>query len=116
MGSVSIIVLLFCGIIFAVLAIGIGRVFGLSSTNPEKGQPYECGIETEGVTWVQFNVGYYLFALVFLVFDVEIVFLYPWATVLKEIGMTAFVEILFFTMFLFMGLLYAYKKKALAWM
>lgn len=116
MGTVSIIVLLFCGIIFAVLAIGIGRVFGNSSSNPEKGQPYECGIETEGVTWVQFNVGYYLFALVFLVFDVEIVFLYPWATVLKEIGMTAFVEILFFTMFLFMGLLYAYKKKALAWM
>jgi len=116
MGSVSIIVLLFCGVIFAVLAIGVGKVFGLSSSNPEKGQPYECGIETEGVTWVQFNVGYYLFSLVFLVFDVEIVFLYPWATVLKEMGMVAFVEILFFTLFLFMGLLYAFKKKALAWM
>jgi NADH:ubiquinone oxidoreductase subunit 3 (subunit A) len=116
MGSVSIIVLLFCGIIFAVLAIGIGKLFGLSSTNPEKGQPYECGIETKGVTWVQFNVGYYLFSLVFLIFDVEIVFLYPWATVLKEIGMVAFVEILVFTVFLFMGLLYAYKKKALSWM
>ena len=116
MGSVSIIVLLFAGIIFAVLAIGIGKIFGTSSTNPEKGQPYECGIETQGVTWVQFNVGYYLFSLVFLVFDVEIVFLYPWATVLKEVGMAAFVEILFFTLFLFMGLLYAYKKKALAWM
>jgi NADH-quinone oxidoreductase subunit A len=116
MGSVSIIVLLISAIGFAVLVIGIGKIFGLSSTNPEKGQPYECGIETQGVTWVQFNVGYYLFALVFLVFDVEIVFLYPWATVLKEIGMPAFIEILFFTMFLFMGLLYAYKKKALAWM
>jgi NADH:ubiquinone oxidoreductase subunit 3 (subunit A) len=116
MGSVSIIVLLFCGIIFAVLAIGIGKLFGLSSSNPEKGQPYECGIETKGVTWVQFNVGYYLFSLVFLIFDVEIVFLYPWATVLKEIGMAAFVEILVFTVFLFMGLLYAYKKKALSWM
>lgn len=115
MGSVSIIVLLFCGIIFAVLAIGVGRIFGLSSTNPEKGQPYECGIETQGVTWVQFNVGYYLFSLVFLVFDVEIIFLYPWATVLKEVGMVAFIEILFFTLFLFMGLLYAYKKKALSW-
>ena len=116
MGSVSIIVLLFAAIIFAVLAIGIGKIFGLSSTNPEKGEPYECGIETQGVTWVQFNVGYYLFSLVFLVFDVEIVFLYPWATVLKEVGMVAFVEILFFTLFLFMGLLYAYKKKALTWM
>lgn len=116
MGSVSIIVLLFCGVIFAVLAIGVGKFFGQSSMNPEKGQPYECGIETQGVTWVQFNVGYYLFSLVFLVFDVEIVFLYPWATVLKEIGMVAFVEILLFTLFLFMGLLYAYKKKALTWM
>jgi len=116
MGSVSIIVLLFCGVIFAVLAIGVGKFFGQSSTNPEKGQPYECGIETQGVTWVQFNVGYYLFSLVFLVFDVEIVFLYPWATVLKEIGMAAFVEILLFTLFLFMGLLYAYKRKALTWM
>ena len=116
MGSVAIIILLISAVSFAALVIGIGKVFGNSSTNPEKGQPYECGIETEGVSWVQFNVGYYLFALVFLVFDVEIVFLYPWATVLKEMGMVAFVEILFFTLFLFMGLLYAYKKKALAWM
>jgi len=116
MGSVSIIVLLFAGIFFAVVAIGIGRVFGNSSTNFEKGQPYECGIETQGVTWVQFNVGYYLFSLVFLVFDVELVFLYPWATVLKEVGMGAFIEILFFTLFLFMGLLYAVKMKALTWM
>ncbi len=116
MGSVSIIILLLCGVGFAVFAIGFGKVFGLSSTNLEKGQPYECGIETQGVTWVQFNVGYYLFSLVFLVFDVEIIFLYPWATVVKEIGMVAFVEIIFFTMFLFLGLLYAYKKKALTWM
>jgi NADH-quinone oxidoreductase subunit A len=116
MGSVSIIVLLFCGIVFAVATIGIGKFFGLSSTNPEKGQPYECGIETKGVTWVQFNVGYYLFSLVFLIFDVEIVFMYPWATVLKEIGIAAFIEIVLFTLFLFMGLLYAYKKKALSWM
>ena len=116
MGSVSIIVLLISAVFFAALVIGIGKFFGLSSTNPEKGQPYECGIETKGVSWVQFNVGYYLFALVFLVFDVEIVFLYPWATVLKEIGMPAFIEVLLFTLFLFMGLLYAYKKKALTWM
>ena len=92
----SIIILLFVGVIFAFLTIGIGKIFGNSSTNPEKGQPYECGIETQGVTWVQFNVGYYLFSLVFLVFDVEIVFLYPWATVLAQLGMTAFIEILIF--------------------
>ena len=116
MGSVSIIILMFCGLVFAVAAVAIGKVFGNSSTNPEKGQPYECGIETKGVTWVQFNVGYYLFALIFLIFDVEIVFLYPWATVLKEIGMPAFIEVVIFTLFLFLGLMYAYKKKALSWM
>ena len=116
MGAASIIILLFFGVIFAVLAIGIGKVLGMSSTNPEKGQPYECGIETQGVSWVQFNVGYYIYSLVFLIFDVEIIFLFPWATVLKDLGMFAFVEILIFTLFLFMGLLYAYKKKALAWM
>jgi len=116
MGSSSLIILLFIAIVFTIVVIYIGKIFGLSSTNPVKGEPYECGIETKGVTWVQFNIGYYLFALLFLIFDVEIVFLFPWATVLRELGAVAFIEILFFTGFLFMGLLYAYKKKALSWM
>ncbi|MDP4290899.1 MAG: NADH-quinone oxidoreductase subunit A [Bacteroidota bacterium] len=115
MGSGSLILLMFCGILFAGLAIGLGKVFSIKTYNTEKGEAYECGIQTEGTTWVQFNVGYYLFSLIFLVFDVEIVFLYPWAVVLKEIGMVAFTEILIFSLFLFMGLLYAYKKKALTW-
>lgn len=116
MGSVAVILMLICGVLFAGLAIGIGKMASIKSYNPEKGQAYECGIETQGTTWVQFNVGYYLFALVFLVFDVEIVFLYPWAVVFKQLGVVAFIEILIFTLFLFMGLLYAYKKKALTWM
>ena len=100
---------------FAGLAIGMGKLLSIKKFNFEKGQAYECGIETQGTTWVQLNVGYYLFSLVFLIFDVEIVFMYPWAVVFKEIGMIAFVEILVFTLFLFLGLLYAFKKKALAW-
>ena len=116
MGSVSLILLLFCGIAFAGMAIGFGKLLSTKTYNPEKGQAYECGIETQGTTWVQFKVGYYLFALVFLIFDVEIIFMYPWAVVFKEMGMIAFVEIIFFTLFLFLGLLYAYKKKALTWM
>jgi NADH:ubiquinone oxidoreductase subunit 3 (subunit A) len=116
MGSVSLILLLFCGILFAGMAIGFGKLLSIKSFNPEKGQAYECGIETQGTTWVQFKVGYYLFSLVFLIFDVEIIFMYPWAVVFKEMGMVAFVEIIFFTLFLFLGLLYAYKKKALTWM
>lgn len=116
MGSASLIALLIIAIAMAVIMIYIGKIFGISSTNPQKGEPYECGIETKGVTWVQFHIGYYLFALLFLVFDVEIVFLFPWATVVRELGIVAFIEILLFTGFLFIGLLYAYKKKALSWM
>jgi NADH:ubiquinone oxidoreductase subunit 3 (subunit A) len=116
MGNVSIILLMFCGILFAGLAIGMGKILSIKKYNQAKGEAYECGVETQGTTWVQFRVGYYLFALVFLVFDVEIIFMYPWAVVFKEVGMVAFVEIVLFTLFLFLGLLYAYKKKALTWM
>ena len=86
-----------------------------TSSNPAKFEPYECGIPTEGLTWLQFNVGYYLFAIIFLVFDVESVFIFPWAVVMKEMGMTAFVEIVIFFFVLGLGLLYAWKKGALKW-
>ena len=115
MGSVSLVLLLICGVLFAGMAIGFGKLLSVKKYNPEKSEAYECGIQTQGTTWIQFNVGYYLFSLVFLVFDVEIVFMYPWAVVFKEIGIAAFAEILIFMMFLFLGLLYAYKKKALVW-
>ncbi len=64
---------------------------------------------------MQFKVGYYLFAILFLIFDVETVFIFPWAVVMKKIGMAAFVEILIFFAILGLGLLYAWKKKALKW-
>ena len=80
-----------------------------------KSEPYECGIPTEGPTWIQFHVGYYLFAIIYLIFDVETVFLYPWAVVMRTMGMQAFVEVLIFLTILGLGLLYAWKKKALKW-
>lgn len=86
-----------------------------TSTNLQKSESYECGVPTKGITWLQFNVGYYLFALLFLIFDVETVFIFPWAAVMKEIGMAAFVEILIFFVILGFGLLYAWKKHALIW-
>jgi NADH-quinone oxidoreductase subunit A len=106
---------------FLVGAIFVGGVLVFShyaapkSYNIQKEEPYESGIPTKGVTWLQFNVGYYLFAILFLVFDVETVFLFPWAVVMKEIGMVAFVEILIFFFILGLGLLYAWKKHALVW-
>ena len=85
------------------------------SFNLAKFEPYECGIPTEGPAWIQFNVGYYLFAIIYLIFDVETVFLFPWATVMRGIGMRAFVEIIIFFFILGVGLLYAWKKHALKW-
>jgi NADH-quinone oxidoreductase subunit A len=116
MGSSSLIVLFFAGIAFAAGGIAVARFFVKGSKNAQKGQAYECGIPTAGTPWNQFNVGYYLYALIFLIFDVELVFMYPWAVVAKKVGMTAFVEILIFLFILFMGFLYAHKKGALKWM
>ena len=74
-----------------------------------------AGIPTQGPSWIQFNVGYYLFALIFLIFDVELIFLFPWAVVVKQVGWLALVEIIIFFFILFMGFLYAHKKGALKW-
>ena len=115
MGPMSLIVLTVAAILFSAGGILVGRLFNKGSNNNQKGQAYECGVPTEGTPWNQFNVGYYLFALIFLVFDVELVFLYPWAVVVKQMGLTAFVEILIFLFILFIGFLYAHKKGALKW-
>jgi NADH-quinone oxidoreductase subunit A len=85
------------------------------SKSPVKFEPYECGIPAEGFAWIQFNVGYYLFAIIYLIFGVETVFVFPWGVVMKEIGMRAFVEIVIFFVILGLGLLYAWKKEALKW-
>ncbi|MDP4132307.1 MAG: NADH-quinone oxidoreductase subunit A [Bacteroidota bacterium] len=116
MGAVSLIILIFAAIAFSVGGLSISKIFVKGSKNPQKGQAYECGIPTAGSPWKQFNVGYYLFALIFLIFDVELVFMYPWAVVVKQIGMAALAEISIFLFILFMGFLYAHKKGALKWM
>lgn len=83
--------------------------------NPIKNAPYECGEKPIGPAWVQFNVGYYLFALLFLVFDVEAAFLYPWAVVFREAGWLGLLEIGLFVFVLISGFAYAWKKGALEW-
>src|SRR5438067_13898207 len=103
MGAASLILLTICGITFAGLGLFMSRLLSKKSYNSQKGEAYECGVETKGTTWNQMNVGYYLFALLFLVFDVELVFLYPWAVVVKEIGVLALVEIVIFLFILFLG-------------
>ena len=116
MGASTLVVLIISAIAFSGIAILISKLVLKGSKNKQKGEPYECGIPTSGKTWVQLNVGYYLFALIFLIFDVELVFLYPWAVVAKNLGWIALIEIVIFFFILFMGFLYAHKKGALKWM
>ena len=116
MGASSMIVLIIAALTFSTIAILIAKMVTKYTKNSQKGEPYECGIPTKGKTWTQLNVGYYLFALVFLIFDVELIFLFPWAVVAKSAGWVALVEIVIFLFILFMGFLYAHKKGALKWM
>ena len=116
MGASSLIVLILAAIAFSAGGIAVAKLLVKGTKNLQKGQPYECGVPTHGSPWNQFNVGYYLFALIFLIFDVELVFLYPWAVVVKQIGIPALIEIIIFFFILFMGFLYAHKTGALKWM
>ncbi|MBW3589546.1 MAG: NADH-quinone oxidoreductase subunit A [Actinobacteria bacterium] len=81
----------------------------------EKLSTYECGVDPIGGGWTQSTVRYYIFALLFVIFDVEAVFLFPWATVFEEIGIFAFIEMMIFIAILGLGLVYAWRKKVLEW-
>jgi len=83
--------------------------------NPIKNSPFECGMETIGKTWVQFNFRYYFYALMFLTVDVIVIFLYPWATELRNLGLFGFITMLVFIAIVVVGVVYAWKKKALEW-
>lgn len=115
MGSEAIIVFLLAGIVLVAGANFLSDLISPKSDNLQKREPYESGMTTIGPTWVQFKVGYYLYAILFLVFDVEVAFLIPWAVVFKEIGIVAFYEIVIFLIILGLGLAYAWKKEALKW-
>ncbi len=82
---------------------------------PVKSSTYECGMETIGKSWVQFNFRYYFYALLFLALDVAVVFLYPWAVGLRQLGNLGFIGILVFIFIIVIGYVYAWKKKVLEW-
>ena len=80
------VVVILTAIALVAVALGIANAISPRSFNPQKGEAYECGIPTRGKSWMQFKVGYYLFAILFLMFDVETVFLFPWAAVVQDLG------------------------------
>nr|QKK47713.1 NADH dehydrogenase subunit C [Pennellia longifolia] len=98
-----------------VLAFLISGVLSPIRKGPEKLSTYESGIEPIGDAWLQFRIRYYMFALVFVVFDVETVFLYPWAMSFDVLGVSAFLEAFIFVLILILGLVYAWRKGALEW-
>ena len=103
------------GLIIPVGAIGVAWILGPKKPNPIKQTTYECGIEAVGESWVQFKAQYYIFALVFLVFDVEAVFLFPWAVSINALSMYAVLEGVIFILILVAGLVYAWRKGMLEW-
>jgi len=112
--------LLLLALIFPAGGIGSSWLLGRLGIRPDhpdriKEDTYECGVETEGTAWVQFNFRYYYFALLFVIFDVEAVFLYPWAVAFRQLGAYGLVEMLLFIVILLVGYLYLIKKRALEW-
>ena len=93
----------------------VAKLIGPRSYAKVKGEPYESGIPTRGTSWIPVSIGFYLFAILFLMFDVETVFLYPWAVVVKDFGTMALLSIGFFLLVLVLGLAYAWRKGALEW-
>lgn len=103
------------GLALVFLGLWLAGLIGPSSYAPQKGEAYECGIPTRGKSMVQFKVGYYLFAILFLMFDVEAVFLFPWAVIAKGMGTESILAVSVFLCVLILGLAYAWRKGALEW-
>ena len=115
MESESLILFFIVALILVGGAIIFSTLVAPSSFNPVKSEPYECGIPTHGTSWMQFKAGYYLYAILYLMFDVETIFLFPWATIVRDLGYSGLYSIIFFIVILGLGLAYAWKKNVLKW-
>ena len=103
------------GLGVGVVPMALGWLLGPRNPDPEKLSPYECGFEAFEDARMKFDVRYYLVAILFIIFDLEIVFLFPWAVVLDQIGMLGFVAMMIFLGILVIGFIYEWKKGALEW-
>ncbi len=108
-------ILAFLSIAIIGVALVLQRILAPSKKGALKGSTYECGEVAEGSAWVQFNIRFYVIALIFLIFDVEMVILFPWAVVFKDIGLVAFVEMLIFLFILTVGLVAVWRRGDLDW-
>jgi NADH-quinone oxidoreductase subunit A len=111
----NVLVFMGVGILFLSVSLLLSSLIRPSKYSEEKLIPYECGENPVGSPWIQFNIRFYVFALIFIIFDVEVAFLVPWAVVFKKLGMFAFIEGLIFILILAVGLAYVWAKGDLQW-
>lgn len=112
----NVLVYLLVACAFITGSLTIGRILRPNKPTPEKLTTYECGEDTIGSAWIQFNVRFYIIALIFLIFDVEIAVLFPWALIFKEVGLLGLVEIFIFVGILVVGFAYVWVKGDLEWL
>ncbi len=111
----KVLLFLFIGVVFVAGGLITNRLLRPYRPNAEKSTIYECGEEPIGNPWIKFNIRFYTVALIFLIFDVEVVFLFPWAVIYKELGLFAFIEMVIFLAILILGFVYAWAKGDLEW-
>ena len=114
-GWLSIILMIVLGLLFAVPSVALSQFLGPRKPSPEKSAPYECGMPAVGDARERMSVKFYLVAMIFLLFDIEVAFLYPWAMALRELGGAGFVQVVLFMALLLTGYVYVWRKGALDW-
>lgn len=114
-GWLSIVLMIVLGLLFAVPSVLLSYVLGPKKPTPEKLAPYECGMPAVGNARERMSVKFYLVAMIFLLFDIEVAFLYPWAMALRQLGWPGFVQVVLFMTLLLAGYVYVWRKGALDW-
>jgi NADH-quinone oxidoreductase subunit A len=114
-GWLSIVLMIVLGLLFAVPSVALSQFLGPRKPSPEKSAPYECGMPAVGDAHERMSVKFYLVAMIFLLFDIEVAFLYPWAMALRELGWPGFVQVVLFMALLLAGYVYVWRKGALDW-
>lgn len=114
-GWLGVVIMILLGVGFAGLMIGLSLLLGPKNPTPEKMAPYECGMPAVGNARERHSVKFYLVAMIFLLFDIEVAFLYPWALAFRDLGWAGFVQILTFFLLLTVGYVYVWRKGVLDW-
>jgi NADH-quinone oxidoreductase subunit A len=114
-GWLSILIMIALGAGFALVSVVLSSVLGPRKPTPEKAAPYECGMPPVGDARERMSVKFYLVAMIFLLFDIEVAFLYPWAMALRDLGWTGFAQVVLFVVLLLFGYVYVWRKGALDW-